>query len=747
MNTFRDSLRRNFKVVGRHRDHNTFVCDCRSIRDPARDPELRKHIGTLPANLLNMIKQKACQKFFAELHRHTFDMLRRERNEHVCLILFCRSGRHRSVAVSYCLQYCVTLAGLESIGIHHASEGYYWRSTCGGCEDCKGETEQAKASLDTIHHNLEQQWSTHEDGYSLASLEESAKRSGRKGVKIEEAEAASSASAPSQPVPVKAMPHPQAESVEPPKDEGPAMPKPPSTPPPPRKIKSETNKQPEKLTAPRGRLRDVRDSEQEPGIDASRPSRKRSTEGSATPSAIATPARSDASVPDEDCHHSILDIVAGIRDEEKDMLDVGRLYLTKIYDVFCPNGLGNLDAMLKRYSHAIPELMISASNRHLKNPEVAATVVKTCFREILGGEPNKPGAASSGEARVARSGNVGLKENPKSKEPHKIRIKTKKEHGADQVDYKGDGDESSYGYEYSYEESSAELPQPPKKKSKEVKQEQSDDDQEMTGAPASHRGSAKLTGRAEIDNAVKSRRTFREAGKPMPGSLESQRHHGDADHPGARQDLTDMHCDPSEPDKLPAEFLDQVFDGQRKRKNFIVWLQSPYGGPSIRVNAKYAPKNTYVPVPDNLTWNRKTTMIQWEENGTWECFEYRTKMHNWKLPPKWDEQSSTAYVACADNMPELSANNPVMTKADRGILNSRNRNLTTRDRLLSKALTCVGALTMCLIAPSDFVGASGVKNIGLNLTTMHTEEDANFLETRTGRRKYSKKSTKSSRTC
>ena len=106
----------------------------------------------------------------------------------------------------------------------------------------------------------------------------------------------------------------------------------------------------------------------------------------------------------------------------------------------------------------------------------------------------------------------------------KIRIKTKKELGADQVDYKGDGDESSYEYEYSYEESSAEPPQPPKKKSKELKQERGDDDQEMTGAPASHRGSVKLTGKAEIDNAVKSRREFREAGKPMPGSLDSERH-------------------------------------------------------------------------------------------------------------------------------------------------------------------------------------------------------------------------------
>ena len=232
-----------------------------------------------------MTKQKAFQKFFAELYCHTFNMRTRERNEHVCLILFCRSGRHRSVAVSYCLQYCMTLAGLESIGIHHASEGYYWRGTCGGCEDCKGETEQAKASLDTIHHTLEQQWSTHEDDYSLVSLEESAKRSERKGVKTEEAEAASSASAPSQPVPVKAMPHPQAEPVEPPKDDRPAMPKPPSTPPPLRKIKSETNKQPEKPTTPRGRLRDVRDSEQEPAS-----SRRSETRG----------ARRWQAVPDQD---------------------------------------------------------------------------------------------------------------------------------------------------------------------------------------------------------------------------------------------------------------------------------------------------------------------------------------------------------------------------------------------------------------------------------------------------------------
>ena len=104
--------------------------------------------------------------------------------------------------------------------------------------------------MDTIHHTLEEQWCTHEDDCSLVSLEESAIRSERKGVKTEEAEAASSASAPSQPVPVKAMPHPQAEPVEPPKDDRPAMPKPPSTPPPLRKIKSETNKQPEKPTTP-----------------------------------------------------------------------------------------------------------------------------------------------------------------------------------------------------------------------------------------------------------------------------------------------------------------------------------------------------------------------------------------------------------------------------------------------------------------------------------------------------------------
>ena len=104
---------------------------------------------------------------------------------------------------------------------------------------------------------------------------------------------------------MKAMPHPQAEPVEPPKDDRPAMPKPPSTPPPLRKIKSETNKQPEKPTTPRGRLRDVRDSEQEPGIDASKPP---------------------------------LNFGRRRGDPRRGVLDVGRPYLTKIYDVFCSNG-------------------------------------------------------------------------------------------------------------------------------------------------------------------------------------------------------------------------------------------------------------------------------------------------------------------------------------------------------------------------------------------------------------------------
>ena len=36
----------------------------------------------------------------------------------------------------------------------------------------------------------------------------------------------------------------------------------------------------------------------------------------------------------------------------------------------------------------------------------------TCFREILGRGPNKPGAASSGGERVTRAGNVELKEGP-----------------------------------------------------------------------------------------------------------------------------------------------------------------------------------------------------------------------------------------------------------------------------------------------------------------------------------------------
>ena len=70
------------------------------------------------------------------------------------------------------------------------------------------------------------------------------------------------------------------------------------------------------------------------------------------------------------------------------------------------------------------------------------------------------------------------------------------------------------------------------------------------------------------------------------------------------------------------------------------------------------------------------------------------------IPPTWDEHLNAAYMACANTMPKFSANNPVMTRADRGTLNSRNRDLTTRDRFRRKAVTAgtsVGALLQHLM--------------------------------------------------
>ena len=105
-----------------------------------------------------------------------------------------------------------------------------------------------------------------------------------------------------------------------------------------------------------------------------------------------------------------------------------------------------------------------------------------------------------------------------------------------------------------------------------MKQERSDDDVEHMGHQH-HTPDVKLIKETEVDNASKSRKEFSEAGKPMPGNMDSQRHRGDADHPAAHPDLTDMYCDPRELDKLFAEFLNEFLDGHGKVRNFIVSLQ------------------------------------------------------------------------------------------------------------------------------------------------------------------------------
>ena len=105
--------------------------------------------------------------------------------------------------------------------------------------------------------------------------------------------------------------------------------------------------------------------------------------------------------------------------------------------------------------------------------------------------------------------------------------------------------------------------------------------------------------------------------------------------------------------------LDQVFGGQRKRKNFIVWLQSPNGGPSIRVNAKTALKEHLCSSPGQS--------------------HVESQSHHDPMGRKW-----YLWMFWVPDQDAQLANNPVMTKADRGILNSRNRNLTTRDRLHGK---------------------------------------------------------------
>ena len=90
------SLRENFPFVANLDESQILFVDCRATGDPASDKSLRDHLGTYPPNMRHTTTNPKWVDWWKEVVPSAHRLLTEQEEAYV--FLFCKSGRHRSVA-------------------------------------------------------------------------------------------------------------------------------------------------------------------------------------------------------------------------------------------------------------------------------------------------------------------------------------------------------------------------------------------------------------------------------------------------------------------------------------------------------------------------------------------------------------------------------------------------------------------------------------------------------------------------
>jgi len=129
--------------------HVDQVIDARDFHDPTRGA-LTRHIGKHPKIIAGICQNRNFDRWL----RHTKRCFKRIWNqpkapnlEKMTIAVFCRAGRHRSVAVSIILFHILTNEGYTCEFPKHLSS-YHWRRCCGGnCDECTAPGEELDVVL------------------------------------------------------------------------------------------------------------------------------------------------------------------------------------------------------------------------------------------------------------------------------------------------------------------------------------------------------------------------------------------------------------------------------------------------------------------------------------------------------------------------------------------------------------------------------------------------------------------------
>ena len=171
-----ESFKMNYDFVAAFQDNEIIFVDTRRFDDAASNKDLRGHLGCHPDNMETIVNSATFRRFFPVLQRQVIEAVCSGAQQ-LLIVMVCKSGRHRSVALMEFFHYCLCHTGLNVRAKYHCSEGRHWQKTCGGaCASCCWHKDQHNkpARINDILVNALYYWKANLREWKLLPPEEEA---------------------------------------------------------------------------------------------------------------------------------------------------------------------------------------------------------------------------------------------------------------------------------------------------------------------------------------------------------------------------------------------------------------------------------------------------------------------------------------------------------------------------------------------------------------------------------------------
>lgn len=133
------------------------VEDARCFPDPEGAYELNRHTGRNPEIMIRLCKHRNFERWLRDVKRHLKDAIQRESSQGapptIKIAVYCRAGKHRSVAAALVLEFVLKQEGFECLETRHLSSRAWKSPNCRGlCDECKS---TPKPLQDVLYETLD----------------------------------------------------------------------------------------------------------------------------------------------------------------------------------------------------------------------------------------------------------------------------------------------------------------------------------------------------------------------------------------------------------------------------------------------------------------------------------------------------------------------------------------------------------------------------------------------------------------